>query len=372
MKFGEIEGLAEVKGKLVTAVQNGKIPHTQLFMGKKGSPNLAMALSYTTFLNCESPEEGDSCGSCASCSKISKHVHPDVHFVFPVSSTKNITGKDVVSTSFLKNWRSFLTENPFGDLNQWVTSFGGEDKQVNISKEESRQIVKSLSLKAFEAKYKVMIIWLPEFMHPSAANGILKILEEPPEKTVFLLVSNDHEKLLSTILSRTQIVTIPKFTDQELCAILVKRYHLEVNQAEQLAHIADGDLNAAVRFMGNAENDNHQLFADWMRSCFKRDFTAMVQRAEFFHTLNKVAQKSLMLYATTMLRESLVRSVAPELTRVNGEEGRFLENFSRVMNADKVFSISEKLNEAYYHLERNASAKMLFLNLSLHISMIIK
>ncbi|MEM9857762.1 MAG: DNA polymerase III subunit delta [Bacteroidota bacterium] len=372
MRFSEIGGLSEVRSKLVHAVQNTQIPHAQLFMGKKGSPNLSLALAYATFLNCETPTETDSCGTCASCVKIDKYVHPDIHFVFPVSTTKNVTGKDVISASFLKEWRSFLIESPFGDVNQWAAAFGGEDKQVNISKEESRQIIKNLSLKSFEAKYKVMIIWLPEFMHPSAANGILKILEEPPEKTVFLLVSNDHEKLLTTILSRTQIVTVPKFTDQELASILKEKHQLQDKRAQQIAHLADGDLNTALRLVNNIDNDSHALFANWMRQCFKRDFTGMVQHSDSFHTMNKVAQKSLLLYAMTMLRESLVRSSTPELARINGKEGEFLKNFSKVMSADKVFLISEKLNQAHYHLERNASAKMLFLNLSLQISKIIK
>lgn len=372
MRFKDIGGLGEVRTKLINAASGGHIPHAQLFIGKQGSPNLAMALAYATYLNCENPSENDSCGECPSCSKISKYVHPDIHFVFPVSSTKNVTGKDVISTNFLKEWRSFLLETPYGDMNQWASTFGGEDKQANISKEESRQIIKNLSLKAFEAKYKVMVIWLPEFMHPSAANGILKILEEPPEKTVFLLVSNDHEKLLTTILSRTQIVTIPQFSDNELKEILERKYDVESSRASQLVHLADGDLNAALRFMNNVENDNHKLFADWMRDCFKRDFTSMVQRADSFHGLNKLAQKSLLLYGSTMLRESLLRQAAPELVRINGEEGKFLENFSKVMNTDKVAAISEKLNEAHYHLERNASAKMMFLDLSLQISMLIK
>ncbi|MGD1957556.1 MAG: ATP-binding protein [Fulvivirga sp.] len=372
MRLSEIGGLEEVQNKLVQAVKSGQVPHAQLFMGKQGSPNLPMALAYATFLNCENPSDNDSCGTCASCIKMDKYIHPDVHFVFPVSSTKNITGKDVVSTNFLTEWRSFLLDSPFGNMNQWATVFGGEDKQANISKEESRQIIKYLSLKAFEAKYKVMIIWLPEFMHPSAANGILKILEEPPEKTVFLLVSNDHEKLLTTILSRTQRVTIPQFTDQELTQSLIDKHGVEETRARQLAHLANGDLQAALRFMNSVEDDNHQLFADWMRDCFKRDFTSMVKRADSFHAMNKVAQKSLLLYGITMLRESLIRNTVPDLARVSGEEGKFLENFSKVMNPDKVAAISEKLNEAHYHLERNASAKMMFLDLSLQISMIIK
>ena len=292
--------------------------------------------------------------------------------MMPVSGTKNVTGKDVVSNSFLKEWRMFLTDTPFGGLDAWTAQFGGEDKQVNISKEESRQIVRSLSLKAFEGQYKVMIIWLPEYMHPSAANGILKILEEPPEKTIFLLVANDSEKLLTTILSRTQIVTIPKLTDSDLADILQKDYQVEAQKATEIAHLADGNLNQALKLIHNIEDNSHQLFTDWMRDCFKKDYTQLVHRSDTFHGMNKVAQKSLLIYSLNMLRESLIYNTAPQLRRVSGHIDSFMENFSKVMNGDKVFSISRLINEAHYHLERNASPKMVFLDLSLQIARIIK
>ncbi|GAA0890572.1 hypothetical protein GCM10009122_02500 [Fulvivirga kasyanovii] len=372
MRFADIKGLEEVKERLINAVNHGQVAHAQLFLGKPGSPNLPMALAYATYLNCTNKSEDDSCGECPSCSKNTKFIHPDMHFVMPVSATKNVTGKDVVSTSFLKEWRTFLTGSPFSNLDGWTSQFGGEDKQVNISKEESRQIVKNLSLKAFEGAYKVMIIWLPEYMHPSAANGILKILEEPPEQTIFLLVSNDSEKLLTTILSRTQIVTIPKLADQDLAATLVEQHNVDPQKAAELAHLADGDLNQAIKLISNIEDNSHQLFTEWMRDCFKKDYTQLVNRSDQFHGMNKVAQKSLFVYALNMLRESLVYQAAPQLKRASGTIESFVENFSKVMDGDKVSRISSLINEAHYHLERNASPKMVFLDLSLHIARIIK
>ena len=372
MRFSDITGLSDVKEKLINSVKNDHVAHAQLFLGKAGSPNLPMALAYATYLNCEQPLENDACGNCPACVKNNKFIHPDVHFVFPVSPTKNITGKEVISTNFLKTWREFLTSSPFGKLEQWAAHYGGEDKQANISKEESRQIIKNLSLKAFEGRYKVMIIWLPEYMHPSSANGILKILEEPPERTIFLLVSNDAEKLLATILSRTQIITIPGFSDDELVTILTEKHDVPKEQAQRFAHLADGDLTLALRLVNNVEDDNHQWFAAWMRDCFKRDFTSMVQRSDTFHGMNKVAQKSLLAYGTNMMREAIIRQMAPELVRVNGQENQFIENFSKVINEEKVRTITPLLNEAQFHLERNASARITFLDLSLQISRIIK
>ena len=372
MRFKDIGGLQEVKDKLIASVKNDHVAHAQLFLGRPGSPNLPMALAFATYLNCEQPVGDDSCGVCPSCVKNAKYIHPDLHFVFPVSPTKNITGKDVISTNFLKEWREFLGASPYGALPQWASYYGGEDKEANISKEESRQIIKNLSLKAFEGKYKVMIIWLPEYMHPSAANGILKILEEPPERTIFLLVSNNSERLLATILSRTQIITIPNFSDQELAHILKDQHHLQDDQARQFAHLADGDLNAAIRLMNNVEESGHQLFADWMRDCFKRDFTSLARRSDEFHGMNKVAQKSLLLYAMNMMRESLISQFVPSLKRVDGQEAAFIENFSKVMNESKVSAITQLLGEAHFHLERNAGARMVFLDLSLQIAAIIK
>lgn len=372
MRFKDIKGLEEVKERLINAVKNDKVAHAQMFLGKPGSPNLPLALAFATYLNCENRGESDSCGTCASCLKIEKYVHPDLHFVFPVSSTKNVAGKDVISTSFLKEWRQFLLSSPYGDINSWANFYGGEDKQGNISKEESRQIIKNLSLKAFEGAYKVMIIWLPEYMHPSAANGILKILEEPPEHTIFLLVSNDADKLLTTILSRTQIVTIPKLSDESVKSMLIEQYDTKEDRASQLAHLADGDINAALKLLNHVEDDSQQLFSAWMRDCFKKDFTAMVFKSDEFHAMNKTAQKSLLQYGINILREALITNHAPGLQRVSGNEAAFVENFSKVMDADKIEKISGLINKAYYHLERNAAPKIIFLDLSLNIAAVIK
>ncbi|MDH5476185.1 MAG: DNA polymerase III subunit delta [Cyclobacteriaceae bacterium] len=373
MLFKDIPGLEEIKTQLIQAVKNNQIAHAQLFLSKNGGANLPLALAYASYINCEQPLENDSCGSCASCSKNDKIIHPDVHFVYPVSSTKNITGKDVISTNFLKEWRDFLLNNPYGNVNQWTMAFGGENKQVNISKEESRQIIKRLSLKAFEGKYKVMIIWLPEYMNGASANAILKILEEPPERTIFLLVCNDDEQLLTTILSRTQIVKIRQFDDNEMMQLLIEQLEVDATKAERLAHLADGDLDEAMILIEGSEEDNHDLFRSWMRLCFTHDFTNMVEMAETFHKSGKVVQRSLLQYGLSMMRESLLATAgATEMHRIQGEEEKFIENFSKVMTFEKVENFNNLINDALYHLERNANAKITFMNLSLQIARFIK
>ena len=372
MKFEEIVGLEDKKQQLINAVKNNNVAHAQLFAGKEGSPNLAMAIAYATYINCENPQDTDSCGTCPSCTKIGKHVHPDIHYVFPVSSTKDVKAEEAISERFFPQWRKFLTETPFGDLDGWIAAYGGENKQVNISKRESREIIKSLSLKAFEGKYKVMIVWLPEHMHPTAANGILKILEEPPENTLFLLVTNDADRLLTTITSRTQRINIPSFEDKAIIDMLVNLHEIEESKANKLAPLADGDINAAIRMANNIEDDSHDFFANWMRSCFKKDLASLVDMSEDYHKQNKLAQRSLFKYALSIFRESLVLAHAPSTNRVSGQIQEFVQKFSAALDIDKISSITSLIDEAYFHLERNGSPKMIFLDLSLQIASKIK
>lgn len=378
MRFADIIGLDEVKTSLINSVRNNHLAHAQLFFGTEGSGNLAMALAFATYLNCTNRQMSldgseDACGQCPSCQKMAKFIHPDVHYVFPVSSTKNVSGKDVVSSSYMPDWRSFLSRHPYGSLSQWMLQYGGEDKQVNISKEESRHIVRNLSLKAFEGNYKIMLIWLPEYMHVSAANGILKILEEPPAKTVFLLVTSDMEKLLTTILSRTQTFKIRSFTDQEISQYLIRQHEISSEMAEQLARMSGGSMSAALANINEVKDDNHSMFSNWMRMCYERNFTQLIQLADEYHQLNKDNQRSLLLYALNILRETLVYPyTSEELVRLQGDERTFVERFSKVMQWEKVQLISDRINESLYHLERNASPKIMFLDMSLQVAGIIK
>ena len=373
MLFSEIPGLQGIRTTLIQSVKNNHIAHAQLFLGTPGSGNLALALAYATYINCEDKKEDDACGVCPSCSKFNKLIHPDLHFAFPVTTTKNVS-KDPLSNLFLKEWRSFVLQNPYADVNNWTNFIGSENKQPNISVEESRNIIKSLALKSFEAEYKVLILWLPEFMNASAANAMLKILEEPPAKTLFLLVSNNSERLLTTILSRTQLVNVPPFTDEQVYKGLVEKYHVEEKQAKQLAYLADGNFNEALRLMKETEEDNHQIFRDWMRSCFKKNnLGELVSWSEQFHALNKEAQKNLFAYGLNIFREALIFKYHGEkLLRLQEEDLKFIDGFSKILDQEKIEHIYREINKAYYHLERNASAKILFLDISLYISSVLK
>ncbi len=373
MKFSGIPGLTETKKLLTDSLQSNHIAHAQLFVGADGALNLPLALAYATYLHCEN-KTADACGVCSACSKSLKYIHPDTHFVFPVSNVKGDKDEDRFKAETLKSWRSFLLEQPFSDLDNWTTYYGGEDKQASISREESREIIKALSLKPFESRYKVMIIWQPELMHPSAANGILKILEEPAAHTYFILVTNAVDRLLPTIISRTQLITVPLLPDPDIENFLIEKKGAEPQRASRIAQLADGNLNLAFTLLENEEDNNAKVFIDWMRACYSQKRIAdLVSMADAFHQLDKLSQRNLLNYSMNMMRESLITlSGASQLHRTHGEEFDFIKKFSTQLSTPKIEKSYRLINDAAYHLERNGSAKMIFLDLSLQLSKTIK
>ena len=371
MKFSSIPGLTTLKEKLIQSVQAHKVPHAQLFSGPEGVPNLPLAIAFANFLHCEDRDD-NACGKCSACQKNFKYIHPDTHFIFPISNIKNEKDEDSFKANTLKRWREFLISNPYGNLNDWVTFYGGEDKNNIISKDASRDIIKTLSLKPFESQYKVMIIWQPETMHPSAANGILKILEEPPSHTYFLLVSNSPDQLMSTILSRTQRINVPYLSDQEIISFLIQNKGLEEGRAQKITTLSNGNLNVALSLSSQEENNYFQTFSQWMRLCFKNDTGSLVTLADEYHNLDKLHQKNILSYGLTMMRETLMDWSSSGLQRALGEELQFIQRFSKVMNLTKIEGCSQLFNQAQYHIERNGSAKMIFLDTSLKLAALLK
>ncbi|MDZ4716378.1 MAG: DNA polymerase III subunit delta [Cytophagales bacterium] len=370
MRFSGIPGLAETKERLIRSVRGGKIAHAQLFIGREGTLNLPMALAFTTYLHCANRTDKDSCGECPACTKNLRYIHPDTHFVFPVSNVKGDKDHDRFRADIMKSWRSFLVAQPFGNFNDWTTSYGGEDKQAIISKEESREIIKSLSLKPFESPVKVMIIWQPESMHPSAANGILKILEEPPVNTFFILVSNNPERLLPTMLSRTQQVTLPMLADEDLDQFLQSQEGLPEARRKQIVTEAGGSVRLALALLdAEEEEDHHQQMADWMRACYKQDVAQLISLADAFHQMDRLQQQALLISTLGLLRETLLASSdASGLLRSRNGEDKFVHDFSKAIPAAAIERGYALLTEASFHLERNGSAKMIFLDTSLQLA----
>lgn len=368
MQFSQIIGHQETKKLLLSSVQNSHVAHAQLFLGQEGSANLALALAYATYINCENKQPSDSCGTCGSCIKINKLVHPDFNFVMPVTSTKTIT-KDVLSQKFLTDWRTFVTVNPYQGLNEWMQYIGAENKQGIISKEESRQLVKLVSLKAFEGDYKIVLIWLPELMHHTAANALLKLLEEPPAKTLFLLVSQSSEKLLATITSRTQIVQVRAFTEQEVVEWVQQNYNTDQTTAYQIAQLAEGSLNAAAKLTSEISSDYFTFFQDWMRQCYGYKFGDVVEMSEEFQKLGRENQKNFLLYALNLFRKVILFGVdASLITFLPPNEMEFVQKFSKLITQANAAQLTDELNQAHYHIERNANPKMVFVDSSIQIA----
>lgn len=374
MRFADIPGLDDLKEKLIRSVRENKIAHAQLFAGKPGALNLPLALAFNTYLHCLDKKENDACGQCAACVKNLKFIHPDVSFVFPLANVKGDKDEDRFRADILKNWRQFLLENPFGDADEWAASYGAEDKQPLISKEESREIVKALSLKPFESRYKVMLIWQPEYMHPAAANGILKILEEPPPQTIFLLVTNAYDQLMATILSRTQIVQVPLLPDETLVGYLRDKHAITASQGDKIAQRAEGSLRAALHGMAEEDDDDSTtFFFDWMMACFQAQYGDVVRLADDFHEADRQRQRHVVAHALSMMREVLLyQGGAGSISRVKGNEQQRIQRLSARLNPFQIDVIHRLLNEALFHLERNGSAKMIFTDLSIRLGKVIR
>ena len=316
MQFAQIPNQSAVKALLRQSVQRQHVAHAQLFRGQEGGAALALALDYAQFLNCETRglDAEDSCGHCPACTKTAKLAHPDLNFIMPVTTTKTVS-KDAVSSKFMAEWRAFVRENPYQGLNDWMQHIGAENKQGNISKDEAVQILKLVSLKAFEARFKIVVLWLPELMHPAAANAVLKLLEEPPPATIFLLVSHAPEQLLPTIISRVQPVVVRPFSEDDITAYLRDKYQVPEVKARQVAQLAEGSLGAAIASRdANADHDYFEFFRDWMRLCFSFGSKAadILKKSEEFQKLGRENQKELLSYSLGLLRKVLLFGIDPK------------------------------------------------------------
>ena len=374
MKFADVIGQDEIKKRLIQTVNDGRISHAQLFLGPEGSGNLAMALAYARYIFCSQKGEHDACGTCSSCIKFNKLVHPDLHFVFPVNTTKSVT-KAATSSKFLTEWREAVLANPYQNLFGWLEHIGIENKQGVINVQESQEILRNLSLKAFEGEYKIVIIWMAEKVNPSAANKLLKIIEEPPEKTVFLLVAESQEQMLTTILSRTQLVKFNPILPEKLKEAIISEYGVSPEEATGLAHLAGGNFLEAGRLLKDSEDlsFNRETFIQWMRSCYSRDVVTLVPWVDEFSRIGRERQKNFLRYGLHLFRECLMLHYGDEeLLRVEGKESQFIRKFYPFVNGGNAIPLTELFNEAYYAIERNGNPKILFLDLTLNVIKLLR
>ncbi|MBK9392221.1 MAG: DNA polymerase III subunit delta [Bacteroidetes bacterium] len=276
MNFSQIPGQKEIIGKLIRSVKEERVSHAQLFAGNEGCGSMALALAYARYISCEDRSDHDSCGKCKSCVKYEKMIHPDLHFVFPVIKGKKAT--DPVSDNYIEEWREFVSKSPFFTINDWLDFIEVGNAQGMIFASEASEIIRKLSLKTFESDFKIMIIWLPEKMHQATSNKLLKMIEEPPEKTLFLLVSDEPDKVIPTIQSRCQLVRIPAFSDSEVENYLIKRFAITKEKAADISHVANGNLIRAIELCENESSslDNLDRFKNLMRFAWKRDVISLI------------------------------------------------------------------------------------------------
>ncbi|MES2798441.1 MAG: DNA polymerase III subunit delta' [Bacteroidota bacterium] len=366
MQFKDVVGQGEVKQRLIQEIITGKISHAQLFAGKSGFGTLPLALAFVQYLYCENKSETDSCGSCPSCSKVEKLEHPDLHFAFPI-----VLAIEKTSDAFMKDWRAQVKENHYFDIKDWVRTIDPKsERSPVIGTEQSAEIIKKLTLKSYEGNYKVMIIWGADEMNTQCANKLLKILEEPPEKTLFLLLTEHPDRLLTTIISRTQLIKIPKIDNDHLAQSLRSSFQITKDSEQSVLSRSEGNLIEAERLLAAVDDheDNRLLFVKLMRVCYKKDVLEMLNWSDEAALMGRERLKQFIDYSLHMIRQSLLRNYTEDqLTRVSDEENEFLKNFAKFITGNNVFDFMNHFNDCHYHLERNANAKLLLNDLCFNV-----
>ena len=370
MRFSKIPGLSHEKKRLVDSFNSNTIHHAMLFVGQRGSANLSLALAFATYINCKSRGD-DSCGLCSSCNKMDKLIHPDVNFIFPVAPTTKIN-KEIISDKFIESWRSSVIESPYLTVEDWFEIYGFENKQPNISKDEVRNLVKKLSLKPFESVFKINIIWLPEYLNISTANAMLKILEEPPGSTLFFIVTNNHQKLISTIRSRVQLFKVKRFSDEDMKEYLSLSKNVSGSEVDQAIYLSDGDLNKAEKYLYASTSEDLEKIKVWMRSCYTQNFQEINSQVEWFNSLSKIKKRTFLIYSLKLMREALVSGIDESLSKISDGEMSFISKFRTTLDSDDFEEIIIFLDESIRFLDRNANPKILFLDLSIKISNLFK
>ena len=373
MFFRDVIGQDITKKRLIQEVNEGRIPHAQVICGAEGAGKLPLALAYARYISCTNRGLEDACGVCPSCVKFNKLVHPDLHFMFPI--IKNAKTKKEVCDDYIAEWRQFVISSPYFNLNHWLNEIQAENSQALIYAKESDEILRKLSLKSSEGGFKISIIWLPERMHQVCANKLLKLLEEPPEKTIFLLVSENPEMILPTILSRTQRLNIPKIDASCIANTLQQKYGIQELDSYSIAHTANGNFIKALEAIHL--NEEKQLFFDLfvslMRLSYQRKIREMKLWSEQVSAMGREKQKNLLEYCQLMIRENFIFNLKQkELTYMTANEENFASRFSPFVNERNIIGIMNELSIAQQHIEQNVNAKMVFFDFSLKMIVLLK
>jgi len=394
MQFNDIIAQANAKLQLTELVQHNRLSHALLFLGREGSGALSLPMAFAQYIVCDTangkvktepslfgdevatspspPLSQDSCGACPSCSKAQKFVHPDIHFSYPVVPKK--AGDKPLSTDYISEWREFVQQSPYGNVFDWLQFIGAENKQGNITVHECNDIIHKLSLKSFESGYKILIMWMPEYLG-NAGNKLLKLIEEPPPDTLFILVAENESQMLPTILSRCQLVKIPRLSTTDVATALTERANLNSDKAIQVASISEGNYREALQLIQHAEEDWQDLLREWLNATLKGGPVAQVKWIEEIGKLGREKQKQFLRYFNHLLEQSVrLKSMGPDSAQARNmpeKERDFAIRLNKLADINQQQAIIEELDKAAYYIERNAHGKMLFHALTIKLLHII-
>ena len=375
MRFHEVIGQESLKKKLAAVVEAGRIGHAWLFFGPEGSGKLALALAFARYVSCLERIGQDSCGVCSSCKKYARFIHPDLHFSFPVNKTKTVSRDHFTCEDFLAAWRGFLGTTPYGGLMDWYDMIDLDNAQGIINTDESRRIASLMAYKSYESDYKISIIWQADRMNAQAANKLLKLIEEPPPLTLFILVTENPDQILPTVRSRCIQVKIPRIRDDELMESLMRQHSLDERAAASVARMAAGNYRKAQMLMQDPDEQKTRFmkFRDLMRACYMNSIPEMAKNAEELASQNRERQKSFLEYGLSMIRENLALHYQQhEIVYLPEEELEFAMKFAPFVTGDNVLLLQEELTKACTDIERNANGRIVFLDLALKIADLLK
>jgi len=385
MIFSDVVGQADVKRHLVEMVNHNRLSHALLFTGKEGRGGLALAVALAQYVVCErttgaSSDGGlfeaampaaipsDACGVCSACKKASAFVHPDIHFSYPVIPKK--AGDKPLSTDFISEWREFLKTHPYGNTYDWLQFIGAENKQGNITAHECSDIIRKLNLKSFESQYKILIMWMPEYLG-TEGNKLLKLIEEPPPGTLFLFVTENESLLLPTIVSRTQLIRIPPLGADDIERELVKK-GLAAEQAVQVAAVSDGSYRESLQLMQHAGEDWQSYLREWLNAIVKSALSVQVRWIEDMSSLGRERQKQFLRYFNHLLGLAVrLRVMGDQALKISEPERDFANRLNKMTGIEQQEAMMQELDNAAYYIERNANPKMLFHALTIKLHHII-
>jgi DNA polymerase-3 subunit delta' len=373
MQFKAVIGQESTKRKLIQAFAEDRIPHAQLFVGPPGNGKIALAVAYAQYINCTNKHDNDSCGECGSCRKMAQYIHPDLHFTLPVIKTSTIDKP--TTNDYIAKWRPYFLENPYPQYEKWMQIIAEENKQGSIFVFEAKELIRKLNQKSYEADYKVSIIWLAETMNDDCANKILKILEEPPQKTLFILISESEEKLLSTIRSRCQLVRIPKISEPELAAAIAPLAASTNSLPSTIARLAKGNYFLALELLQEDEqrNFNFNQFANLMRNGYGRKLQEILSWSEEMAGIGRVKQMAMLKYCGELLRENFISNLKePSLIFMDDQEQAFSSKFAPFINEKNVLGLFAEFEKGYTDISKNGNAKLIFTDLGLKVSKLIR